>query len=76
MIRDEWGRFVAARGCRISGAWRPSEAETIGLKEALSWIIARGLKKCVLETDSYILTEACKDNPGRANFGTIVMECI
>lgn len=43
IIRDEHSGFVAARGKKIAGAWKAREAEAIGLKEALSWIIARGV---------------------------------
>ncbi|XP_074359672.1 uncharacterized protein LOC141699722 [Apium graveolens] len=76
VIRDENSRFVAARGKKIAGAWKAREAEAIGLKEALSWVIDRGYKQCVIETDSYALAAACNGRPGEALFGTIVMDCI
>lgn len=71
VIRDDQGCFVGARCLRVTGAWKPREAEAIGLKEALSWVIVRGYTKCVFETDSYTLAAACNGSPGRALFGTI-----
>ncbi|XP_074383626.1 uncharacterized protein LOC141725107 [Apium graveolens] len=76
VIRDDQGRFVGARCMKIAGAWKPIEAEAIGLREALSWVIDRGYKHCVIETDTYVLADACNGNPGRALFGNIVMDCI
>lgn len=76
VIRDDHGRFVGARGLKIAGAWKPREAEAIGLREALSWIIACGYMHCVFETNSYLLVDACNGNPGRALFRTIVIDCV
>lgn len=76
VIRDENSCFVAARGKKIAGAWTAREAEAIGLKEALSWIIDKGYKQCVIETDSSALAAACNGGQGEAFFGTIVMNCI
>ncbi|KAL8099398.1 hypothetical protein AgCh_031876 [Apium graveolens] len=76
IIRDDQARFIEARGKRIAGAWKPQEAEAIGLKEALSWVIAKGYTICVFETDSYVLADAFNGRPVEAIFGTIVMDCI
>lgn len=53
VVRDYHGCFIAARCLKIKGAWKPCEAEAIGLKEAFSRVIARGYKQYVFETDSY-----------------------
>lgn len=42
VVMDDRGCFIDARCLKITCAWKPREAETIGLKEALSWVIARG----------------------------------
>lgn len=76
VIRDDQARFVAARGKRIAGAWKAREAEAIGLKEALSWVIDKGYTHCIFETDSYVLAAACNGNAGEAFFGTIVRDCM
>ncbi|XP_074328096.1 uncharacterized protein LOC141666009 [Apium graveolens] len=76
VIRDSQAKFVGARGRKIAGAWKPREAETMALKEALSWVMAEGYNPCVFETDSYELATACNGRPGEAYFETIVMDCI
>ena len=76
VVRDDRGCFVGARCLKIAGAWKLREAEDIGLKEALSWVIAQGYTHCVFETDSYALADACNGSPRRALFGTIVMDCV
>ena len=48
----------------------------MALKEALSWVMAKGYNHCVFETDSYELATACNGRLGEAYFGTIVMDCI
>ena len=61
---------------KIPGAWKPREAEAIGLKEALSWVIAREYTHYMFETDSYSLADACNGSLGRALFGIIVLDCV
>lgn len=59
VIRDEDGRFIRGRCSRIEGNWRANEAEALSLKEALSWAKDLGLDRCVFESDSQQLVEAC-----------------
>lgn len=47
VIRDEQGRFMAARCRKLEGAWQPREAEALSLKEAISWAIERNYDHCV-----------------------------
>ncbi|XP_074378629.1 uncharacterized protein LOC141720175 [Apium graveolens] len=76
VMRDSQGAFLGARCCRKMGAWSPREAEAIGMKEALSWVIARKNQCCIMESDSRMLVQACNGSPGEAMFGTIVGDCI
>lgn len=76
VIRIEAGEFVRARARRITANVQPREAEAIGMKEALAWIKELGLKKCIVETDSKLLANACKGVEGRSYFHTIVLDCI
>ncbi|KAL8100316.1 hypothetical protein AgCh_032534 [Apium graveolens] len=76
VMRDTSGQFLGARCMRIEGAWRPQEAEAIGLREALSWVKEKNITCCVFETDSKNLADACNGIPGEAYFGTIVSYCI
>jgi len=38
VLRNDMGRFVAARGMPWRGAFTPREAEVVAVREALSWI--------------------------------------
>lgn len=58
MVRDEDGRFIRARRRRLEGLWTPREAEAISLKEAMIWTKARGLRRCIFETDAKLLADA------------------
>lgn len=61
---------------KIEGVWRPKEAEAIAMKEALSWIIALQYEKCVIETDSKMLVQACNGAMDYSFFGTLVDDCV
>ncbi|XP_074351871.1 uncharacterized protein LOC141691019 [Apium graveolens] len=76
VIRDEQGMFRGAMCKKMEGAWRPKEAEAIALKEALSWIIELQYERCVFETDSKAVVQACKKAPDQSFFGTIVDDCV
>ncbi|XP_074337198.1 uncharacterized protein LOC141674388 [Apium graveolens] len=76
VIRNELGEFVRARVKKIRVHVQPREAEALGLKEALAWAKSLGLKKCIFETDSKLLADACKGEQGRSYFHTIVLDCI
>ena len=45
------------------------------MKEALSWVLRRRNQRCIMETDSQVLVQACNGSPGEAIFGTIVGDC-
>ncbi|KAL8095164.1 hypothetical protein AgCh_036571 [Apium graveolens] len=68
VLRDAQGRFLGARSCRKAGAWTPREAEAIGMKEALSWMLTWKHNHCVVETDSKNLVDACNGRRGEAYF--------
>lgn len=76
VMRDSQVGFLGARCCRRVGAWSPREVEAIAMKEALSWLIARRNQRCIMETDSRVLVQACNGKPGEAIFGTLVDDCI
>lgn len=72
VARDAAGKFFRARNMRHEGLVSPREAEAMELKEALSWVKASNFKKCIFETDSQILAEACKGTRRRSHPETIV----
>lgn len=58
VLRNSQGQFLGAKHCRLVGVWSPREAEAIGLKEALSWLISGGTQRCIIESDSQVLVDA------------------
>ncbi|XP_074352699.1 uncharacterized protein LOC141691846 [Apium graveolens] len=75
-LRNKAGAFIRTRSKRISISMQTREAETIALKEALTWIKKLGIKKCIFETDSKLLVDACEGVQGRSFFHTIVLNCV
>ncbi|XP_074352984.1 uncharacterized protein LOC141692144 [Apium graveolens] len=69
VVRDAQGQFRAAMNKKVAGKWSPREAEAIGFKEALSWIVNLRCENCVFETDSKTLVQACKGASGDPLFG-------
>ncbi|XP_074374874.1 uncharacterized protein LOC141716414 [Apium graveolens] len=76
IIRDSQGIFLGGRCCRIVEAWSPKEAEAIVMKEALSGVISQKKQRCIMETDSRVLVQACNGQPGEAIFSTLVEDCL
>lgn len=76
VMRNSQGAWMGGRCCKVRGSWTPREAEAIGLKEVLSWVIKKTNTCCIIETDSQVLVNACKGDSGEALFGTIVGDCI
>lgn len=46
------------------------------MKEALSWIIEMQFDKCIVETDSKLLVQACNGAMDDSFFGTLVDDCV
>ncbi|XP_074378191.1 uncharacterized protein LOC141719717 [Apium graveolens] len=57
VIRNDQGMFLAVRSKKLQGVWSPKEAETLALKEALSWLIELQYKECIVESDSKTLVQ-------------------
>lgn len=65
-----------AKSSRHEGLVPPREAEALGMKESLSWLKGRNCTKCIFETGSKILDDACKRAHDNSYFDTIIMDCI
>lgn len=76
VIRDANGRLVRAMCKQELGSWSPREAEALSLKEVLSWTKRYGFTRCVFETDSKLLADACNGGSGRSYFHSIVSSCV
>ncbi|CAH9096228.1 unnamed protein product, partial [Cuscuta epithymum] len=58
ILRDDQGKFIAARNGFLNCHQDPLLAESMACKEALSWLINRGDANVVIETDCLVLKNA------------------
>ncbi|XP_074351358.1 uncharacterized protein LOC141690460 [Apium graveolens] len=58
VIRDYTGAFVEAKVLALPCPATVLEAESIEVKEALTWVMQRGYSKVILETDSLLTVKA------------------
>ncbi|KAK9121508.1 hypothetical protein Syun_019125 [Stephania yunnanensis] len=57
-MRDDQGIFVGASGESWEGVVNPKEAEAIGVREALTWVIERGIKAAIIQVDALSVVQA------------------
>lgn len=72
VLRGHDGVFVAGKTSRFSAADYVFEAESIGVREALSWIYDNNLQNenVVIESDSLITVNAIHRKEGSQLFGS------
>ena len=58
VLRDHEGNFIEGRNMTLPQTSTVFEAESIGVKEALSWVSSRGERKVIVETDSKLTADA------------------
>lgn len=76
VIREQKGDFIEGRTMTFQQSADVFEAECIGLKEALSWVLNREEKKAIVESDSLLAVDAI--NGQRENVlevGHIIDQC-
>lgn len=52
IVRDEEGRFVAAKNSIQHGTFNPAVAEAVSMREALSWLKSRSYDLLQVESDA------------------------
>lgn len=73
MIRDDVGVLVAARTSYFDGIPKPSEAEAVGLHNALKWVRSFALSRVQVELDSKSTVEKLLQGPiADTEEGTII----
>ncbi|XP_019158568.1 PREDICTED: uncharacterized protein LOC109155338 [Ipomoea nil] len=72
VIRDDPGRFMAAKNMILDGFYRVKEAEAMGLREALSWLKGTGMGGVEIEMDSQVLFHAIRSAAFNSAFGLLV----
>lgn len=58
VIRDHMGCFIEGRTVTLQNPADVFKAETIGVREALAWVLSREERRVTIETDSKLTVEA------------------
>ena len=75
-IRDSHGNFIKASKKWHDGVPPPSQAEAMGLRDAILWLGQLGLSKVQIELDSKLVVESILDRTNsQSEFGTIINIC-
>ena len=74
MVRDSQGLFLHAASRVVNDLFHVRELETMGLREALSWIKQIGFKRVIFETDS--LQALQNRDVDFSEFGTLIKVCL
>ncbi|CAI9782599.1 unnamed protein product [Fraxinus pennsylvanica] len=76
VIRNDLGSFIAARVVSVQGIVDPLLAETLGVREALSWIKAKFPEVQTIEMDALLVYNALlNDEEDNSYFGILIDEC-
>lgn len=76
IARDHTGTLVKAFSKCSLGKVSPDFAESIGIREALSWIMKEGLHNAVLETDCLLVVQLIRSSFSSLSYlGRVVQEC-
>ncbi|XP_062088842.1 uncharacterized protein LOC133795409 [Humulus lupulus] len=76
VVRDASATLLSAHTVSKVGNIDPTLAEVIGVREVLSWIKATGLTDVVVETDSLVTVQACRNEVKmQSMFGFCIDEC-
>ena len=77
VVRDSQGLFLHAASRVVNGLFHVRELETMGLREALSWIKQLGLKRVIFETDSLQVVQALQNRDvDFSEFGALIKDCL
>ena len=77
MVRDSQGFFLQAASQIVNDLFQVRELETLGLREALSWIKHLGFDRAIFETDSLQVVQALQNRVADfSGFGVLIKDCI
>lgn len=72
---DDLGQFVTTRDMRISGMFRTSEAEILGLMEGLLWVKNLDLQNIEVEMDAQVVVNAIlRKNTNNTSFSNLILD--
>ncbi|KAL8149291.1 hypothetical protein AgCh_006337 [Apium graveolens] len=76
VVRDANGHFIVGKNMRFAGERSVMEAETLGVYEAINWVLSTGLHHVVIETDSQLVVHALNSKDSyQVEVGHIIDEC-
>ncbi|KAM6542760.1 hypothetical protein CsatB_007207 [Cannabis sativa] len=76
VARDHHGMLVQGKTLLFTGSASPELAESIGIREALSWIKSHGWQHATLETDCLTVVQALRSSTDMISpFGQLILEC-
>ncbi|KAK6157968.1 hypothetical protein DH2020_005282 [Rehmannia glutinosa] len=76
VLRNDEGDFLVARTMVFHGQFQIREAEAIGVREALSWIIGMGFGQAIVETDAKVVVDAlAMAKNGDSEYDIILSDC-
>ena len=77
MVRDSQGLFLHAASRVVNGLFQVGELETLGLREALSWIKQLGFERVIFEIDSLQVLQALQNRVADFSaFGVLIKDCL
>ena len=77
VVCDSQGLFLHAATRVVHGVFHVRELETMGLREALSWIKQLGFKRVIFETDSLQVVQALQNRDADfSEFGALIKDCL
>ena len=77
VVRDSQGLFLHAASRVVNDLFHVRELETLGLREALSWIKQLGFERVIFETDSLQVVQALQNRDvDFSEFGALIKDCL
>ena len=77
MVCDSQGLFLHAASRVVNGLFQVRELETLGLREALSWIKQLGFERVIFEIDSLQVVQALQNRVADfSEFGALIKDCL
>ena len=77
VVHDSQGLFLHAASRVMNGLFQVRELETLGLREALSWIKQLGFDRVIFETDSLQVVQALQNRVADfSEFGVLIKDCL
>ncbi|XP_031127426.1 uncharacterized protein LOC116029515 [Ipomoea triloba] len=72
VVRGEGGEVYGMGWRVVGGFYSVREAETVGVREVLSWVKKKGWSKVIVETNAELVTTAVAKGSNKAPFGLII----